>query len=45
LDIGLEFDLKQIKQLYSCGRMCKELPVILDDRVVEKKKIIGKMGG
>jgi hypothetical protein len=25
--------------------MCKEMPVILEDRVVDKKRIIGKNGG
>jgi hypothetical protein len=25
--------------------MCKEMPVILVDRVVDKKRIIGKNGG
>jgi hypothetical protein len=25
--------------------MCKEMPVILVDRLVDKKKIIGKNGG
>jgi hypothetical protein len=25
--------------------MCKEMPVILIDRVVDKKRIIGKNGG
>jgi tetrahydromethanopterin S-methyltransferase subunit A len=54
--IGVKFDTKQKKQLFSlrklpcdCERrghcMCKEMPVIPVNRVVDEKRIIGKNGG